>query len=134
MSWLRNYKRKYCIGNCVFYFFKVKKVFFSMQNLTFLFIFSCLTSAPVILVNKTHKIIPNNTNVRYFVIDDGVLRSISHRWKYIKWKKYMFKEGNLFNELQLCWGISFLAIVRKTILIYKKNQNNYSILLFLKRV
>jgi len=54
-QWLRNYKKKYCIGNCVFYFFKVKKMFSSMQNLNFLSTFSFLTSASEALVNKTLK-------------------------------------------------------------------------------
>ena len=51
--WLRNYKRKYCIRNCVFYFLKVKKVFFSMQF--FFSTFNSLTSASGALVNKTLK-------------------------------------------------------------------------------
>jgi hypothetical protein len=54
--WLRNYIKKYCIGNCVFHFLKVKKVLFSIQNLTFFSIFISLTSASGALVNKTRKV------------------------------------------------------------------------------
>jgi len=42
---LKNYKRKYCLGNCVFYFLKVKYMFFLIQYLTFLSTFISLTSA-----------------------------------------------------------------------------------------
>ena len=50
---LKNYKSKYFLENCVIYFLKVKKVFFSMQNLTLFSTFSSFTSAPGTPVNKT---------------------------------------------------------------------------------
>lgn len=39
------YKIKYSFGNCIFYFLKVEKVLFLIQNLSFLFTFSLLTNA-----------------------------------------------------------------------------------------
>jgi len=57
---LKNYKKEFCLENCVFHFLKVKKVLFSIQNLIFHFTFGSLTSAPEALVNKTLKNITKN--------------------------------------------------------------------------
>jgi len=52
-QWLRNYKRKCVLGNCIFYFLKLEKVLLLILTLFFLSIFNCLTSASETLVNMT---------------------------------------------------------------------------------
>jgi len=44
--WLKNYKRKYFLENCVFYFLKFEKVLSLKLTLFFLSTYNCLTNAP----------------------------------------------------------------------------------------